>query len=999
MKKRFGFISLFAITALLLAAVGALTALAAPSGAVGTAKWNRTFTNLNQTLTLTVTDSDENKPDIQNAETAGLGGTPAYNAPGVGTPGTFFPAKAPIADWKTITQLQLDAIVTAIVASGDNYAAVTEATVLAAAGAADLAALNARDNGALELDDVVVVAEPTQGATLAVVSIGSNTVTIANSGTAAGAFVLVYFGSILDTLTVKVTSLSDQDGFTLTLLETGKNSGVFERKITMNNTATAVVGNALTDTSTNVPSEISLKSDDNDIAKFVYTDVSEDNAKRTASTNVELTAPAITELTLPNKTHTKSNTAKEVVLTAETTDAQAGVKGSTIKFFICEQSADCSPTGVFNEVKDSDDVVDDNATTGFGFNTNKYTRTDITGGKKATVKVELVDGDGTYSWYVSAQDNAGNIGESKADADLPVSGAANPNTIILDQGALTLGTDGDSGTASAVTGQWWDPTKTGAARLISDPAKAKNTSIRVVFDGDLDGDSVDSTGMDFKVNGAVPQEALFFSGKPNSVFLTVPAMDPSATPKVEVVLNGVSDKATNSNNLALSEAAAKDGVAPKFNVTLTGDLASVPISKTSVMVNITTDETLLGSPVVKVAMVAKAEESVTPDHFDLDATGALTAIKFATSYTPGTGVAAGNNAGDNAMAQPNTGVKLEGTDAWSKTFITSEFLPAGGGSRYVITIEGSDSAGNLGKQGTSDPTSSSALLFELDKSLPTPTITPTGDVFRTDPFITINWTAEGSGAEYDGDSHVKVTLTTLTLDGTDMLPSAATTDNRTFILATSGLALGEHTVNVNGTDEVGNKLTADSSAKFTVKEVAKISIPLKPGQNLISLPGEPGDPAINSVITVTDVRSVISYDPVNPDPVTGSPWLTATRATASDPLTGSLTSMDATHGYWVKTSSFDPIKVEIPDQGFNVLPPSIQVVGGWNLVPVVSIEGDAPGTIIPADTYFGSTKWVTAYTFDPETNAWTKILPKKFQNVVVGSGYWLYVTEDGILVP
>ena len=998
MKKRFGFLSLFAITALLLAAVGALTALAAPSGAVGTVKWNRTFTNLAQTLTLTVTDSDGNKPEIQYGEAGGLIGTPTYDAPARGAPSTFFPAKAPIADWKTINQADLDAIVVAIAALS-GYETVTEATVLAAAGgAADLAALNARDNGALELDDVIVVTEPNQAAVLAVVSIGASTVTIANSSAGTGTFVLVYFGSVLDTLTVKVTSLSDQDGFTLTLLETGKNSGVFERKITLNNTTTAVVGNALTDTTLTTPTDISLKAADNDIAKFVYTDASEDNAKRTASTNVELTAPAVTELTLPNKAHTKSNAAKEVILTAEATDAQAGVKGSTIKFFICEQSADCSQAGNFNEAKDSDDVGDDNDITGSGFNTNKYTLTDITGGTKATVKVELIDGDGTYSWYVSAQDNAGNTGESKADADLLVSGAANPNTIILDSTALILGTDGDSGTASAVTGQWWDPTKTGAARLIADPAKAKDTSIRVVFDGDLDGDSIDSTGLDFKVDGAVPSEALFFSGKPNSVFLTVPAMNPSKTPKVEVVLNGTSDKAGNSNNVALSEAAAKDGIAPKFTAILTGDLASVPISKTSVKVDITTDETLLGSPIVKVAMVAKAKESATADHFDLDATGALTAIKFATSYTPATGVAAGSNAGDNAMAQPNAGVKLEGTDAWSKTFITTEFLPAGGGSLYVITVEGSDSAGNVGKKGTSDPTSTSALMFELDKSLPAPTITPTGNVFRTDPFVTINWTAEGSGAEYDGDSHKKVTLTTLTLDDADMMASAATTDNRTFILATSGLALGDHTVKVNGTDEVGNKLTADASAKFTVKAVAKISIPLKPGQNLVSLPGEPGDMAINSVITVTDVTSVISYDPVNPDPVTG-PWRVATRATASDPLTGSLTSMDATHGYWVKTSSFDPIKVEIPDQGFNVLPPSIQVVGGWNLVPVVSIEGDAPGTTIPADTYFGSTQWVTAYTFDPETNAWTKILPKKFQNVIVGIGYWLYVTEDGILVP
>ena len=198
--------------------------------------------------------------------------------------------------------------------------------------------------------------------------------------------------SLAEAATVKITSLSDPTGFTLTLAETGVNTGVFEATIQMT-TASTDATNAGDSAASPRPR---IKAADNDIIAAEYVDASEGNAKRTATVNVELTPPTISNLMPANETHTKSNTAKEVILTAEATDAQAGVKATTIKFFICVQSADCSPTGFFNEAKNSFDDADDDAVTGFGFNTSLYTITDITGGKRATVLVQLVDGDGTH---------------------------------------------------------------------------------------------------------------------------------------------------------------------------------------------------------------------------------------------------------------------------------------------------------------------------------------------------------------------------------------------------------------------------------------------------------------------------------------------------------------------------------------------------------------------------------------------------------------------------
>ena len=1004
MKKRFGLLSLFGATALLLALVGGITALAAPSSAVGTVKWDRAWTNLDQLLKLTVTDTDLNTSVLQQNEAHTLADDPFGPAIGVGTLYSIPLAQAPVLDWVKLTPTNLYNFIgdkDGVVDAGENVAFTTAMGVAAFAGTKptqaeldinglNLAGAEQRDDGNVTSKDVIIIlnaADATAGLALTVESVnaleGRASVRVTATGglTAATAdFNLTYFAAVTETTTVTVTSLSDPAGFTITLEETARNTGVFEATMNLNIAAATNTQAALDDPAVG-PRPI-IKAADGDVITFSYTDVSESKAKRKATVSVELTKPTLSNLDPANKKFVKT---KVVTLNVDVTDALSGVKDSTIQFYVCQQSNDCAVGANFALVADSDDVLDDDQTTGFGFDTNKYTLTNVTGGKRASVKLELLDGDGDYEWYAKSNDNAGNEGLTKGDPDAVGDGAANSAIIKLDTTGLGLGTDAWSAGASAVTGQWWDATKTDVVatakdeRLIDDPAKAKNTSLRVVFDTPIDGTSVAKE--DFKVNDAAPTAAEFFAKKSDSVFLTVAALSPGSKPKVEVVAGGVLDAAGNPNTTVLPAPpeilTAIDGIAPTLTVMLAGDagITGVSVSAKSVTSTMTTNETLLGVPAIKVAKVVKVNNVLVADGVLADA-GAVSFVK---------------------------------TDTWERKLTSDALLPLGGASLFVAEVTGNDSANNTGKAGGIDPTSKTALLFELDTKLDAPIITPAddADVFRTDPFITVNWTGEGT--EYDGDSHKKVTITSATLDGVDQLANVATTDNATFILATSGLALGEHIFTVNGTDEVGNKRLADEKVTFTVKEVAKVSIALKPGQNLVSLPGEPGDSAINSVITGSEVSSVITYDPINLDPTTGSPWRTATRDAAGN-LAGSLTTIDAQHAYWVKTTSFDPIKVEIPDQGFAALPPSIQVVAGWNLVPVVSIAGNPPlpagktcatnaDSCISADTYLGSTKWVTAYTFDPQLNQWTKLLPRNFDKVQIGSGYWVYVTEDGILVP
>ena len=946
MNKRLGFLSLIGVAALLLATFGA-NALAAPSGAAGTVAFDRTWTNLQNTIKVTVDDPDENKATLE-VESSGEPGTPPY-AIIEDTPRTFFPDEAPIADWVGIDQLAVDTTgkktsVDDIVNRLNNELGttlITRATFFDAAGVSgasvreqgQLDVLNsARKGNGLDLNDVLVV--PASAAVKpAVIGIAGTSVII-TSTEGSGEFALVYFGSQGDMVTVTLKSTSDQTGYKQTLTETGLNTGVFTGDFTLDETDTDAAGGE-------------LQAANGNVITVSYRDASED-VTRTDTLNVELGEPEVSNLTPASDSHTNAST---LVLTGDLVDAQSGVKSKAIKFYI---SVDDGET--FRIIPNEDDSGNDD------FSNDEYNLTSITGGFQASVRVNLETRSNEqkeYLWYISAGDNAGNTGASKSDPDETPTGADNPHKFAFDNQPVKL-TPEDT---KAILGQWWDPTKKDAARLIDDATKSRNTSIRVIFDGALDGDSVDPG--DFTVDGATVEEANWFSGKKDSVFLTVGEKGPSATPKVEVASGSIRDAAGNANALTLTVKTAKDGLAPSFTVDVSGDDTGgdVAVSDKDITITITANETLLTNPTIKVGRVEEnaAGDLVMEADTQLVVGGSLTFL---------------------------------GNDRWRRKLSVGSFLNSrtGGDPRaFVVTVSGTDTASNIGSSGSTDPEKSSAILFEMDNGIPEPVLDPgdEGVVTRDDPFINVDWSGEGS--EYDGDTHKKVTLTVLTLDGEDVLDRVATTNNRSFVLTTSGLSLGDHKVVVNGTDEVGNKLSKNHEITFTVKARPKNKIPLKPGTNLVSFPGDPADSSINSVVTLSQVTAITTYDAAT------STWLSATRDDSGN-LSGDLEQIDAQHAYWVSTTSFDPISVDIPRQGFGSVPPAITLVEGWNLVPVV-VVGDQTVKTIAADTYFGSTSWVTAYTFDPQDDQWTKVLPGNFHDVEVGKGYWLYVEQAGVLVP
>ena len=130
--------------------------------------------------------------------------------------------------------------------------------------------------------------------------------------------------------------------------------------------------------------------------------------------------------------------------------------------------------------------------------------------------------------------------------------------------------------------------------------------------------------------------------------------------------------------------------------------------------------------------------------------------------------------------------------------------------------------------------------------------------------------------------------------------------------------------------------------------------------------------------------------------------------------------IDANHAYWVNTTAFTPISTLIPERDPAAVLPTVSVVAGWNLIPIIDLQQTAAPTqanlatrngalaaLVPvtanpgfnAATYFASITWSVAYGFDTQANQWRKITAIAGDFVGQGKGYWVWATRDGTLVP
>ena len=686
----------------------------------------------------------------------------------------------------------------------------------------------------------------------------------------------------------------------------------------------------------------------------------------------------------------------------------------------------------------------------------------VSGGFEVSARLdsdEDLSGDGEIWWWVKATDKAGNVAYS--DRQLTTSAGADDACAAETETALRADANGDDvkcdpyvikvdGTKPKIhhaeTGRWWDTSlSTGDSDDKTEYRrdKARRNSVLVIFDEHLDPATVQAG--DFEVNDATPSSAdvqnvkvrddnvieddaatgvdessgdgnmtyyvadavpQFVGQNKGYVFLTLSQdMTPNAQPKVEMV-DKVSDLAGNQQATVQRDAQADDRIAPTLTVSIEEGVR--PVTQKSVTVRVTSDENI-GTPKVSFYKVDKTSPVDNPE----------------TSADESTG---------DSVQHIGSEQKASSRFVNAKEY-TATITPSSDGL-YTVYVTAADSAGsNNGVTGDKTApvdlaSDTKAVLFERDKAIASPDFDPDKDgvntTFETDDpngFIRIDYSAEAN--EYsthsvaavtanpaadppvaaaparegdDVDTHGRLTIVSATLDGNDISGDLnANTDGNIFQYHLDGMAVGEYDLEVTVSDEAGNRNAAPHKGTIKVIERKPYKLALNPGWNLVSLPGSPADTDINEVIPADHpIEAVRGYDPMVP-----GAWLIAEEG-GDGTFSGTLETIEAGTAYWIKTGSFEALEVNIPKPtpGSLSLLPTIQISQGWNLVPILDVDGDFTLAEQTAnDNYFsGLTAGSIAaiYTYNTVTNSWMSVSET---GVELGRGYWVYATKPGVIVP
>ena len=779
-----------------------------------------------------------------------------------------------------------------------------------------------------------------------------------------------YWGATKDDTgdTVTVKSQADPTGISVTLMETKATSGVFRLVID----TSADASNA----DSNPPS---LKVGKDDQITLTYKDA---DPSRTTSKllKVESTAPVFSELSPANAAAGRANPEVEF----NVTDGGSGVG----------DDEDDDIVVIFGIDNDGDGTVDIEEE--YAVN-DRGSLNEIDGGFHARQRLpssSAAADDSTVYWWARALDAAGNeaVTDRKSTLKVDDEDVKDPCTVSAFPRGSLVGVDVGISTSiggcqpysikidntepaisEVRTGAFWDTAnKDDSDKTNTSASSAKANMVLVTFNESLDASSVSAS--DFEVNDQEPTNAEVFSGAKANVFLTLGSdLDPNARPKVELV-GRVEDLAGNRRSSGKVDNAT-DGIAPTLTVSVEGGNRAVTKGEIKIMISSNED---VGTPNVAFQRVVDSGMGDDADTEDV------------------------NEAMDALGSAANVSAVLKSARNYEATYTAPE------SGLYNVYVTAADAtAGNEGKAGVNKgpidlDDDTKAILFEFDNAVGEPTVMPDDDTGsdNSDPFITIDFAAEGKeypdDAGVDLDSHGTVTIVSATLDSPDtdamdIAGSLATTDNVIFLYKASDLVKGDHKVKVKAQDAAGNESEFTKTVKIVERE--PFSLKLKPGWNLVSLPGNPTNTSINAVIPADHPAStILSYD-------AESGWTTAIRSDDGTWL-GTLTTVDATSAYWIQTDSFEAIKVDIPriSAGTSV-PPTISLMAGWNFVPVVDVTGDMNyGDAVSAKAYFSGTKVNRVYSFNTVQGMW-EVVDLEKGSLMVGSGYWAHASEDGVLAP
>ena len=770
----------------------------------------------------------------------------------------------------------------------------------------------------------------------------------------AGLIDVVYPTSAVDHITASVKSVVDTTGAVVTLTETGRNTGRFEGYVqVVERTSAVTVGVANLSTSGS-PTTIPAIGGPITI-KYV------DAATSGTATNVSRTTTIAIDTTPPTATISSPSTGTETqnrlpTFTGSVTDNQSGLDVSAFAFNIDNVPDAANGTLVL--------AAGDTSTT--ATLTGKVASIDVSSFSDGvtslpfsyTETVVLPDAsvtnpDHTVDFQVSAADLAGNIGYSDADSakgNIASSGrhGNQPHTIKIDQIIPQIST--------AESGIGLD---TSVSPTV-DKANVRDT-IKVTFDGKVKDSSVSASDFQVVFSGAggtfVPASVTV---KDSAVYLDLDSTIPSDNKPTVKIQGTIQDLAGNSTDAG--SAIASDKLAPVVTVTQsagsgtgTGAEGADQLTNDKLTVTVTSDEDLQGPPAITVT--------------DLVTTPVVGNVNNGTL-----GVAQGSN-------------------TW--TLVVTKLSSASG--NRAVKVVATDSAGNAATVGKD-----TTKTYVLDLTVAAATSTPASTTTQGNPFLT---------TDISGDQS-KITITSATLDDVDVTSSVVASANskKFFFQPATALTNASHTYVVKVKDAAGN--TATITNTFTKSDRTDFVLELFAGWNSVSLPSNPLDTDVNTVLSNSGIKQVVGYDATTPS----QPWRIASKvgsAAYTSQTTPGLATVSTGPGYWVETSDFEDQKIALegPTGPGDARPglTTIATGNGWNLVGVVDqsrtqtqaankgstlARPNASGTDVnvTSSTYFNTVNNGRAYTFDTVTSKFRELVSS--DTVTIGSGIWVFISPQ-----
>ena len=654
-------------------------------------------------------------------------------------------------------------------------------------------------------------------------------------------------------------------------------------------------------------------SDDNPSANLVKT------------ATIDLAAP---DVKLIRPTHNLFTRDTVVTLNAEVVDAGAGVDPGDIKITA-------------------------------SFNTGSTTsRAPIQDGYSITNVPDAV-GEGKHRWAIQVEDKVGNtpiVDDADTDANEAALGAAGPDTAIgqVDK-PFTFSVDNSGPTLlSGETGVYLK--NAGVTSGTKQEVEAFNNRewVKVAFslgEGTAPLDPATVQAVDFTVDDATPvdvkinSKAVGNQAKGSLVYLKVGELLTNARPTIKLV-GEVRDKADNVRKEG-SISSIIDGLAPVLTVTPSAEIANEEVT-----ITVSSSERLGLNPTVGV-----------------------------TDTKPVKGTAP-------TTSPLNVSLETGSLMTWTATYKN----PSGSASRQYVVVYASDQAGNDDTVGDAS-NDKDFVTFQVDDAPPTVLFKDAEgeDLEDTEQEAGAVWiVAEFDDDEHgvaDGkstDKHRKVAVDSVTLKDSDDKVIASDVgalfggldkcddhdsdgvaisdhrcDERTLAI---DLDAGTYNIAITATDAAGNSVSDD--VDFEVGARKPFELELKPGVNLVSVPGWPVGDSGNLNVMFEDfagVTLVTSYDR-DKDVAGEDPWQRSVRDPETGLFTGDISIMQPGAAYFVTSDARVTVELTV-QKVVGELPPTLMVRFGYNAIGYWSIQPTPKPQ--PIDDYLNSIPWTVAYTYDP----------------------------------